>query len=52
MTRHKKIVKIDLQRYPDNCPPLMVRVWFRVRLSFRVGGQFSSRVIVLEPFST
>ena len=30
------------------CPPVGVRVWFRVRVSFRVGGQFSSGAIVLE----
>ena len=28
---------------------VMVRVWVRVRVSFRVGGQFSSGAIVLEP---
>ena len=28
-------------------PPVRVRLW--VRVSFRVGGQFSSRAIVLEP---
>ena len=30
-----------------NCGP--VRVWFRVRIRIRVGGQFSLRVIALEP---
>ena len=30
----------------ENCPPVRVRVW--VRVSFEVGGQFSSWVIVLE----
>ena len=30
-------------------PPVRVRVW--VRVSFGVGGQFSSRAIVLEPYT-
>ena len=34
----------------ENCPPVRVRVWLRV--SFGVGGQFSSGAIVLEPFGT
>ena len=33
----------------ESCPPVRVRVWVRVRVSFRVGGQFSSEAIVLEP---
>ena len=39
----------------DNCPggnlppPVRVRVWFRVSVRIRVGGQFSSGAIVLEP---
>ena len=31
----------------ENCPLVRVRVWLRV--SFGVGGQFSSGAIVLEP---
>ena len=31
-----------------NCPPVRVRVWLRV--SFGVGGQFSSGTMILEPF--
>ena len=31
----------------ENCPPVRVRVWVRVR--FSVGGQLSSGAIVLEP---
>ena len=31
-------------------PPDRVRVWVRVRVRIRVGGQFSSGKIVLEPF--
>ena len=31
-----------------NCPEVRVRVWLRV--SFGVGGQFSSGTMVLEPF--
>ena len=27
------------ERYPDNCPPVRVGVWIKVRVSFRVGGQ-------------
>ena len=34
----------------ENCPPVMVRVWYRVRLRKRFGEQFSSGAIVLEPF--
>ena len=34
----------------ENCPTVSVRVWLRV--SFGVGGQFSSGVIVLEPKKT
>ena len=34
-----------------NCPPVRVRVWFRVSVRIRFGGQFSSGAIVLEPFS-
>ena len=33
----------------ENCPPIRVSVWVRVRISFRVGGQFSLGTIVLEP---
>ena len=36
----------------ENCPPVGVRVWFRVRVSFKVGGQFSTGAIVLEPNRT
>ena len=32
----------------ENCPSVRFRVW--VRVSFGVGGQFSSGAIVLEPF--
>ena len=32
----------------ENCLPVGVRVWFRVNVSFRVRGQFSSGAIVLE----
>ena len=45
------------QRYPDNCPrgklpspPVRVRVWFRVNVRTRTGGQVSSGAIALEPF--
>ena len=38
--------------YPDNCPSVRVRVWVRVRVSFRVGRQFSSGAIVLESYNT
>ena len=36
----------------ENCPlpPVRVRVWFRVSIKIRVGEQFSSREVVLEPF--
>ena len=30
-------------------PPVRVRVWFRVSVRIKVGGQFSSGAIVLEP---
>ena len=33
----------------ENCPPITVSVWVRVRISFRVGGQFSLGTIILEP---
>ena len=32
-----------------NCLPVRVSVWFRVRISFRVGSRFSLGTIVLEP---
>ena len=42
--------------YPNNCPrgklppfPVRVSVWVTVRISFRVGGQFSLGTVVLEP---
>ena len=35
----------------ENCPPVKVSVWVRVRVSFRVREQFSSGAIVLEPKS-
>ena len=35
----------------ENYPPVRVDVWIRVRISFSVGGQFSSRAIDLEPFA-
>ena len=40
---------------PDNCPqgklpPVSVSVWFRVSVKIKVGGQFSSGTIVLEPY--
>ena len=34
----------------ENCPPVRVRVWFRISVRIRAGGQFSSGVIFLEPF--
>ena len=50
-------VRIVYWRYPtiapeENCPPVKVRVWIRIRVSFRVRGQFSSGAIVLEPLLT
>ena len=33
----------------ENCPPIKVRIWFRVSLRINVGRQFSSEAIVLEP---
>ena len=33
----------------ENCSPVRVRVRVRFRISFKVGGQFSSGAIVLEP---
>ena len=32
----------------ENCPPVRVRAWVRVRVWNRGGGHFSSRTIVLE----
>ena len=35
---------------PENCPPVRVRVWFRISVRIRAGrGQFSSGAIFLEP---
>lgn len=31
---------------------ILVRVWVRVRVTFRVGGKFSSDAIVLEPIAS
>ena len=36
----------------ENCPPVRVRVWFRISVRIRAGGQFSSRAIFLEPHFT
>ena len=36
----------------ENYPPVSVRVWVWVKVSFRVGGKFSSLAIVLESFET
>ena len=33
----------------ENCSPVRVSVWVRVRISFRSGGQFSLSTIVVEP---
>ena len=33
----------------ENCPPVMVRVWFRISVRIRAGGQFSLGAIFLEP---
>ena len=33
-----------------NCPPVRVRVWFRISIRIRAGGQLSSGAIFLEPF--
>ena len=35
--------------HEENCLPVRVSVWVRVRISFRVGGQFSLGTIILEP---
>ena len=50
-------VTVITGRYSGSCPeencssfPVMVRDWVKVRISFRVWGQFSSEVIVLEPY--
>ena len=32
-----------------NCLPVRVRVWFRISVRIRAGGQFSSGAIYLEP---
>ena len=32
-------------------PPVRLRVWFRISVRIRAGGQFSSEAIFLEPFS-
>ena len=33
----------------ENCPPVRVRVWFRVNVRIKVGGKFSLGAIVLKP---
>ena len=33
----------------ENSPPVRVRVWFRISVRIRAGGQFSSGAIFLEP---
>ena len=33
----------------EDCPPFRARVCFRVSVGIKVGGQFSSGAIVLEP---
>ena len=42
---------VNWLKYPENCPPVRVRVWIMVRVSFRVGGQFSSGAIIVEPLA-
>ena len=34
----------------ENCPPVRVRVWFRINVGIRAGGQFSLGAIFLEPW--
>ena len=34
----------------ENCSPVRVRVWFRISVRTRAGGQFSSGAIFLELF--
>ena len=34
----------------ENCRPIRVRVWIRISVRIRAGGQFSSGAIFLEPF--
>ena len=36
----------------ENYPLVRVRVWFRVRVTIRVEGKFSSCLIALEPCQT
>ena len=45
---------ISIRRFaPDkNCPLVRVRVCIRVRVTFRVGGQFSWGTILLEPYQS
>ena len=33
----------------ENCSPVRVRVWFRVSVRIRVGGNFLQGAIFLEP---
>ena len=35
----------------ENCPPVRVRVWFRISVRISAGGQFYAGAIFLEPFS-
>ena len=48
-------LQVCLSWCPDYCLrgkllPVRVRVWFRVSVRIKTGGQFSSGVFVLEPF--
>ena len=36
----------------ENCPLVRVRIWFRIRVTIRVEGQFSLWAIALEPCQT
>ena len=52
-TEHLWWLLLDsIKRYPDNCPWRKLSPPVRVRISFRVGGQFSSGATVLEPHKT
>ena len=35
----------------ENCPPVRVRVWFRISVRIKAGEQFSSGAIFLEPLA-
>ena len=50
-TRYHRVLYLGVRKISpeENCPPVRVRIWFRISVRIRARGQFFSGAIFLEP---